>query len=250
MIVHTIGKKTGPFGYVVQAGRAALLVDPFALDDAMTLLSKKRIRPAVVVFTRSGKVASARPAGSIDCPVFAPAPIDGAPFAQAASRDGSFAFGGRRWRIVGAGKSSHRMVGNAQAKLLFSGDVLLGFGAGCGFLRDEPQARVAEMLGGLRSLSESTRIYGAFDFGDAHARYCEVLRAPEHPSWRDLYREERAALRKQRAAGDACYPTLLGYERAFNPFLTTKSKTAIAALTRNWLRRFDKPSNRGKRTGP
>ena len=100
----------------------------------------------------------------------------------------------------------------ADAAALFCGDTL--FSLGCGRLFEGTAAQMWTSLGRLRDLPAETRIYCGHESTEANARFALSL-DPDNPA----LRARAADVRELRARAQPTVPSVLGDERACNPFL-------------------------------
>jgi hydroxyacylglutathione hydrolase len=96
--------------------------------------------------------------------------------------------------------------------VLFCGDTL--FGAGCGRLFEGSPAQMADSLGKLAALPESTRVYCAHEYTLSNLRFAAAV---EPGNGAIAERTERDSASRQR--GEATIPSTIGLEKATNPFL-------------------------------
>ncbi len=100
----------------------------------------------------------------------------------------------------------------AGEKALFCGDTL--FALGCGRLFEGAPDQMWASLLKFRALPDDTRVYCAHEYTQSNARFA-VTADPGNASLAARAGEIDAA----RAKGDATVPSLLGVEKATNPFL-------------------------------
>ena len=113
-------------------------------------------------------------------------------------------------------------IAYAMPGAVFCGDTL--FGAGCGRLFEGTPAQMADSLGKLAAMPDSTRIYCAHEYTAANLRFAAAVE-PENAEVVRRRREVEAL----RAAGRASVPSYLGEEKATNPFLRCRQPAVIAA---------------------
>ena len=106
---------------------------------------------------------------------------------------------------------------------LFSGDTL--FSLGCGKLFEGTPDEMWRSLGKLRALPDATRVYCGHEYTQSNARFALTIE-PGNPAL-EARAAEVAALR---AAGTPTIPTILGVEKATNPFLRADVPAVQAAL--------------------
>jgi hydroxyacylglutathione hydrolase len=95
---------------------------------------------------------------------------------------------------------------------LFSGDTL--FSLGCGRLFEGTPEDMWRSLGKLRALPDATRVYCGHEYTQSNARFALTVE-PENAALKARATE----IAELRAAGRPTIPTLLGVEKATNPFL-------------------------------
>ena len=106
---------------------------------------------------------------------------------------------------------------------LFSGDTL--FSVGCGRLFEGSPAQMWHSLQRLRSLPDSTRVYCAHEYTLVNVKFACTLEKENCALQRRLH-----AVKILRAAHKSTLPTLLGEEKALNPFLRADSPILQAAV--------------------
>lgn len=106
---------------------------------------------------------------------------------------------------------------------LFCGDTL--FALGCGRLFEGTPAQMWTSLSALRTLPDSTRVYCAHEYTQSNARFALSVDGG-NPALRDRAKRVDEA----RAAGRATVPSLLGQEKATNPFLRADDPGLAAAI--------------------
>lgn len=97
-------------------------------------------------------------------------------------------------------------------RALFCGDTL--FALGCGRLFEGTPAQMWASLLKLRALPDDTRVHCAHEYTQSNARFALSV-DPDNAALRARARDVDTA----RAAGQATVPSLLGEEKATNPFL-------------------------------
>lgn len=106
---------------------------------------------------------------------------------------------------------------------LFSGDTL--FSLGCGRLFEGTAEQMWESLARLRSLPDETRVYCGHEYTASNARFALSV-DPDNPELA-ARAEEIAQLRE---AKQPTVPSLLGVEKAANPFLRADDPSLAARL--------------------
>ncbi|WP_374385042.1 hydroxyacylglutathione hydrolase [Dongia sp.] len=100
----------------------------------------------------------------------------------------------------------------AEDAALFCGDTL--FALGCGRLFEGTPAQMWQSLLKLRALPDETRVYCAHEYTQSNARFA-LAAEPENVA----LQQEVARVNAARAKGEFTIPSLLGREKACNPFL-------------------------------
>lgn len=106
---------------------------------------------------------------------------------------------------------------------LFCGDTM--FSIGCGRLFEGTPAQMWTSLKRLRELPDATRIYCAHEYTESNIRFAVSIE-PDNAALRTRESEVKAL----RAAGKPSVPSLLGEERAANPFLRADAPELAAAV--------------------
>jgi hydroxyacylglutathione hydrolase len=111
----------------------------------------------------------------------------------------------------------------ADAATLFCGDTL--FALGCGRMFEGTPEQMWASLKKLRALPDATRVYCAHEYTEANARFARTIE-PDNPIL--AARAESVAARRRR--GLPTVPSLLGEEKATNPFLRADVAALQAAM--------------------
>jgi hydroxyacylglutathione hydrolase len=111
----------------------------------------------------------------------------------------------------------------AQDKALFCGDTL--FALGCGRLFEGTPQQMWPSLERLRRLPDDTRVYCAHEYTLANARFAETIERDNRALAERKRRVE--ALRQQ---DQPTVPSLMGEEKATNPFLRADQATVARAV--------------------
>lgn len=106
---------------------------------------------------------------------------------------------------------------------LFCGDTL--FALGCGRLFEGTPEQMWHSLGKLRQLPDETRVYCAHEYTQANARFALSV-DPDNTR----LKERAAAIDARRADGRPTVPSLLGEEKATNPFLRADAEPLAVHL--------------------
>lgn len=99
-----------------------------------------------------------------------------------------------------------------ESKALFCGDTL--FALGCGRLFEGTPQQMWRSLGKLRALPDDTRVYCAHEYTQANARFALTV-----DPGNDALAARSREIDRARADGKPTVPSLLGEEKATNPFL-------------------------------
>ncbi len=113
-------------------------------------------------------------------------------------------------------------IGYYRPGTLFCGDTL--FACGCGRLFEGTPAQMYASLQKLAALPDDTRVYCAHEYTLANIRFARAVE-PDNAELRAREQHDGAL----RAAGRPTLPSLLGAERATNPFLRCGESAVIAA---------------------
>ena len=110
-----------------------------------------------------------------------------------------------------------------ESAALFCGDTL--FSIGCGRLFEGTPQQMWTSLSHLRALPAETKIYCAHEYTENNIRFAVSI-DPENAA----LRKREADVKTLRAAGKYSVPSLLGEERAANPFLRADDPALAAAI--------------------
>ncbi|MBU0725229.1 MAG: hydroxyacylglutathione hydrolase [Alphaproteobacteria bacterium] len=111
----------------------------------------------------------------------------------------------------------------ADSRALFCGDTL--FALGCGRLFEGTPQQMWTSLGKLRALPADTRVYCAHEYTQSNARFALTV-DPANAALKTRAEE----IDRLRAAGTPTVPSLLGVEKATNPFLRADDAGIAAAI--------------------
>jgi hydroxyacylglutathione hydrolase len=109
------------------------------------------------------------------------------------------------------------------SRALFCGDTL--FALGCGRLFEGTPAQMWDSLRKLRALPDDARVHCAHEYTQSNARFALSV-DPDNAALRARARDVDRA----RAAGQATVPSLLGEEKATNPFLRVDNPGLARAM--------------------
>ena len=110
-----------------------------------------------------------------------------------------------------------------ESKALFCGDTL--FSLGCGRLFEGTPEQMWASLSSLRALSDDTRVFCAHEYTQSNARYAVTIETGNQ-----ALLARSAAIDAARARGEPTVPSLLGEEKATNPFLRVDVPAVQAAV--------------------
>jgi len=99
-----------------------------------------------------------------------------------------------------------------EQKALFCGDTL--FALGCGRMFEGTPQQMWASLSRLRALPDDMKVYCAHEYTQSNARFAVTIEADN-----DRLVKRSAAIDAARAKGEATVPSMLGEEKATNPFL-------------------------------
>ncbi len=119
--------------------------------------------------------------------------------------------------------SGHIAYAFREQKALFCGDTL--FALGCGRLFEGTPQQMWTSLSRLRALPDDMKVYCAHEYTQSNARFAVTV---ESDNKRLL--ERSAAIDAARARGEATVPSLLGEEKATNPFLRADVPSVQSAV--------------------
>jgi hydroxyacylglutathione hydrolase len=112
----------------------------------------------------------------------------------------------------------------AADKAVFCGDTL--FSLGCGRLFEGTPQQMLHSLRRLAQLPDDTRVFCGHEYTEANGRFALTLE-PQNP----VLRQRMDAVRALRHDGKPTVPSLMGQEKAANPFLRPASAQIRATLT-------------------
>jgi hydroxyacylglutathione hydrolase len=111
----------------------------------------------------------------------------------------------------------------ADARAAFVGDTL--FAMGCGRLFEGTPAQMWGSLQKILAWPDDTRLYCAHEYTQSNARFALTVE-PQNAA----LQQRAATVAQLRAVGRPTVPTILGDERATNPFLRPQSRDLRAAI--------------------
>ena len=111
----------------------------------------------------------------------------------------------------------------AGSDALFCGDTL--FALGCGRLFEGTPQQMWTSLGKLKALPDSARVFCAHEYTQANAKFAITV-----DPGNDNLAERKRGIDEKRARGERTVPSLLGEEKATNPFLRADDPGVAAAV--------------------
>ena len=117
----------------------------------------------------------------------------------------------------------HIMYWFEDSGALFCGDTL--FAMGCGRLSEGTAEQMWTALSKFRALPDDTQVYCAHEYTQANGRFALTIE-PNNPA----LQARTAEVDRMRADDIATVPSLLGAERATNPFLRAAEPELMAAI--------------------
>ncbi|MFZ0408049.1 MAG: hydroxyacylglutathione hydrolase [Cyanobium sp.] len=223
--------------YVVVLWRDGLaaVVDPAVAEPVITWLEERRLTLVAVLQTHhhsdhiGGTPALLRrwPAAEV---VASRADRERIPFQTRGVAEGEqFSLLGRRVEVLevpGHTRSHiafHLPAERGEAAELFCGDTL--FAGGCGRLFEGTAAQMHQALQRLTALEPATRVWCAHEYTEGNLRWA-ASQAPQDVAIADRL----AAVRRQRAHGEATIPSSVALERATNLFVRSADAAELARL--------------------
>jgi hydroxyacylglutathione hydrolase len=119
--------------------------------------------------------------------------------------------------------SGHIAYAFREQKALFCGDTL--FALGCGRLFEGTPQQMWTSLSRLRALPDDMKVYCAHEYTQSNARFAVTVESDN-----ERLLERSAAIDAARARGEATVPSLLGEEKATNPFLRADVPSVQSAV--------------------
>ena len=122
--------------------------------------------------------------------------------------------GATRLSVIDSGGHTlgHVAYHDAEDRIAFVGDTL--FALGCGRMFEGDPEQMWASLSRLADLPDDTTVYCAHEYTQSNARFAMTVEADN-----DKLIKRSAAIDVARAKGEATVPSLLGEEKATNPFL-------------------------------
>lgn len=106
--------------------------------------------------------------------------------------------------------------------LLFCGDTL--FAGGCGRIFNGTAVQFHHSLGKINALPDDTLVYCAHEYTEDNLVFARIAEPGNL-----LLKERQTTVQQQRQRGEATVPSLLGIEKATNPFLRFDQPTIVQA---------------------
>jgi hydroxyacylglutathione hydrolase len=205
--------------WLLRGAAAVAVVDPAVEAPVVAELERLGVRLTHILNTHhhndhvgANLALKARYGCQIVGPLADKARIPGIDLALA--EDDTFRLGDATARVfdVPGHTSGHIAFWFEGEKALFCGDTL--FALGCGRLFEGTPAQMWASLLKFRALPDATRVFCAHEYTQSNARFA-VTADPANAALAARARDVDAA----RAKGEATVPSLLGLEKATNPFL-------------------------------
>lgn len=224
--------------WVVDDGRAALVVDPGQAAPIIAHLQAHQLALAAIVITHhhadhSGGIAELICAFGGDVPVIGPAEARIAGITRVVADGERVAVAAPALTldvIAVPGHTSTHLAYLATVdgapRWLFCGDTL--FATGCGRMFEGTAAQMQASLARLAGLPDGVEVCCAHEYTLANIRFAQAVE-PGNAALA-AWSERAAALR---ASGVPTLPTTIGAERATNPFLRWDQPDVIAAANRH-----------------
>lgn len=121
-----------------------------------------------------------------------------------------------------AGHIAYYHAGNDEPGLLFCGDTL--FAGGCGRLFEGTAEQMHQSLSKILALPDNTLVFCAHEYTEANLAFARIAE-PDNQELQD----RQANVRLLRQRGEPTVPSLLGLEKATNPFLRFNESTIVKA---------------------
>jgi len=136
-----------------------------------------------------------------------------------------YAFGAAQARVydIPGHTRGHIAYWFEDSRALFCGDTI--FALGCGRLFEGTPAQMWTSISKLRMLPDDTRVYCAHEYTQANARFAVTVE-PDNTALAERARQIDAL----RAADTPTVPSLLGEEKATNPFLRADAPALQSAI--------------------
>ncbi len=216
--------------WLLHDGRHAVVVDPGDAGPVLAFLAEHGLTLGAVLITHhhadhaGGLPGLLRHTPAI--PVFGPARehIDGVNRPLGEGDTVTLAEPSLTLRVIDVPGHTAGHIAYYGSGMLFCGDTL--FSAGCGRLFEGTAAQLADSLAKFTALPDDTLVCCAHEYTLSNLAFARAAE-PDNAE-RDRY---MAACEALRAAGQPTLPSMVGREKAINPFLRTVEAGVIASVT-------------------
>ncbi len=232
LIVALVPVLADNYAYLVHdpASAATAVVDPGEAAPILAALETRGWTLSLILNTHhhpdhiGGNAALAAATGA---PIYGPARDDHriANLARRLSDGDVFEIGTRPVTVIDVPghTAGHIALYCPQDDALFSGDTL--FSLGCGRLFEGTPAEMWQSLTRLRALPDGVKVYCGHEYTQSNLRFAVTIE-PENPA----LAERGAEIAALRADGKPTIPSLLGVEKATNPFLRADHPAVAVAV--------------------
>jgi hydroxyacylglutathione hydrolase len=121
-----------------------------------------------------------------------------------------------------AGHISYYCENKGGQGMLFCGDTV--FAGGCGRIFDGTAEQFHHSLGKINTLPDATLVYCAHEYTEDNLVFARIAEPGN-----EALKERQISVQQQRQRGEATVPSLLGIEKATNPFLRFDQPAIVQA---------------------